>query len=180
MCLEGYERYADNVCINEYQALDLLSALCKTQSKTLKHVNLGGNIWPRDTLLKYIKYLFPLPALTTAILPVDGLGADSLKQYFFAKMADVSCLPPLDIGEYGSEFRELKVAAHMRLKADLAVVNIRTKAVRDGAQFVIVRDPSGVGKRRAMKAAKEKAEDPAVKKELVRRKKAGESPSRRR
>lgn len=138
LCLEGYERYADNICINEYQALDLLSALCQVQNKSLKQINLGGHIWSKETLLKYIKYLFPIPTLQSVTLPVDGLNPDSLKQYFFAKMADVSCLPPLEISEYGPEFKELKIASQVRMKP--WAVEVKTKALRDGAQFVFTKD----------------------------------------
>ena len=36
LCIEGYDRYRDNTAINEYQAAELISAMCKHHMHTIK------------------------------------------------------------------------------------------------------------------------------------------------
>ena len=36
LCIEGYDRYRDNTAINEYQAAELISAICKHHMHTIK------------------------------------------------------------------------------------------------------------------------------------------------
>ena len=108
--------------------------------------------------------MIPLPKLRNLILPVDGLSREALQasslqfykenkwklglsnllqEYVHAKLADVCGTPPLDIGHYGAEFREIKKAVETTLAEAKAKgtfmqkQRLHTKALRDGMQILM-------------------------------------------
>ncbi len=77
--MEGFDRYADNVTLDDSQALELVYLLRQHHGRWIRVANLcGGHLWSKQVLLQALKSLVPMPLLQTLCLPIEGLSEESV------------------------------------------------------------------------------------------------------
>ena len=139
LCMEGFDRYADDVSLDGAQAMELVYLIRQQFTRTMKCLSLGGgHPWSKSVLLKAIKHLVPMSSLCRLTLPVDGtkhitittclitslfpfagLSEESVESYRECKKTDVGFKYKLE--RCGTEYKELQMATLTYLRKGVQV-----------------------------------------------------------